>query len=544
MAGKNLFNTVKVNQPQRSGFDLTHDVKMSLKMGLLYPVMCLDCVPGDSFRIGCESLLRFLPLIAPVMHRFDVYVHYFFVPNRLIWKNWQYFMAGNDASSFPGPFLNWNETTAGYGKLGDYLGLPPYPSVYTGLGMTTGINAMPFAAYHMICDEYYMDENLGVIYFGNEATSGVAGLYGSLVDGDNTTAFSTSGSGAMFQLRRRAWQHDYFTSCLPFAQKGSSVDIPSLGTAQGVDLRVLRDVTGTATTIATTGGSGANPLSIGEVNTTDPDIGADQLYALGEDLNVLSTGTINDLRTAVKLQEYLELAARGGTRYTEFIKAMFGVRSSDARLQRPEYITGIKSPVIVSEVLNTTGESGGLPQGNMSGHATAVNSGKYGKYYCEEYGWMMGIMSVMPKTAYQQGVARKFRRFADPLEYYNPKFDGLGEQAVLNAEIYPWVGSGSGYNQQDGTFGYIPRFSEYRFENNRVAGDLRTSLDFWHEGRIFDDAYPAPTCPTLSNDFIECTPSDRIFAVTDPDQDNLIVHHLNKIYASRLMSKYGTPFTF
>lgn len=196
--------------------------------------------------------------------------------------------------------------------------------------------------------------------------------------------------------------------------------------------------------------------------------------------------------------------ARGGTRYIESILSHFGVKSSDSRLQRPEYITGVKTPVVISEVLNTSGTVDQLPQGNMAGHGIAVSSGRSGSYYCEEHGYIIGIMSVMPKTAYQQGIPRTFLKF-DPLDYFWPSFANIGEQEVANRELFAFTNTGSN------TFGYVPRYAEYKFMPSRVAGDFATSLDYWHLGRIFN------TQPSLNGTFIECTPeaTDRIFAVTD-----------------------------
>jgi hypothetical protein len=219
----------------------------------------------------------------------------------------------------------------------------------------------------------------------------------------------------------------------------------------------------------------------------------------------------------------------------------FGVKSPDARLQRPEYITGLKAPVIVTEVLNTTGpteffntESNepvqtGSSQGAMTGHAAGVHQGRVGSYYAQEHGWVIGIISVMPKTAYQQGIHKMFQR-KDYLDFAFPTFANLGEQEVYTREIYAYSAAG------DDIFGYIPRYAEYKFMNSRVAGDFRTTLDYWHLGRIFGST------PTLSPEFIECTPDqvERIFAVQD-ETDNLWMHILNKATFKRKLPFFGTP---
>lgn len=471
-------------------------------MGELTPIMVAEAIPGDKFQIGCDSLIRFAPLIAPVMHRMDVTMHYFFVPNRLVWSNWEAFITG-DGTPDP-PTVGMNGTlTADELRFVDYMGVAPFGS--TSGGNATAINAIPFAAYQMIYNEYYRDQNL------------ITAVNDTLVDGNN------SGLN-LLDLRLRSWEHDYFTSSLPFAQKGSPVDIP-LGEV------VLKGTWAT---------DGDQPFwTDGTINPTGAvtgaagpqiDVGATTLNAYDPDGSLItSPTTINDLRRAFRLQEWLEKNARGGTRYIENILTHFGVRSSDKRLQRPEYITGVKSPIIVSEVLNSTGETGGLPQGNMAGHAVSVGQGTVGSYRVEEHGFIIGIMSVMPKTAYMQGIPKQYLKL-DNLDYYWPSFAHIGEQEVQNQELYAYTST------KADTFGYLPRYAEYRFIPSRVAGDFRNSLDYWHLARNFGAQ------PSLSQAFIECDPTDveRIFAVQAGD-DNLYCHILNKVKAIRPIPVYGTP---
>jgi hypothetical protein len=486
-------------------------------MGNIIPILVNECVPGDQYSISCDAMVRFAPMLAPIMHRVDVSMHYFFVPNRIVWPNWEKFIVDASDAAPVYPYIGWGDyRTEAQLRFGDYLGVPvPQPG-----SQGTNLNALPFAAYQCIYNEYYRDQNL------------IAPVDYKLVDGDNN-----SNASALTVLRKRAWEHDYFTASLPFAQKGTAVDIP-IGSIEN-DVQVKWDNTATADEYAygaaDSGGSQNSWNFIGKATPQNYD-GNGELFAQTSGIDI-QPGTINDLRRAMRLQEWLEKNARGGTRYVENILTHFGVKSSDARLQRPEYITGIKSPVIISEVLNTTGsfqagdpqEITSNPQGYMAGHGIGVASGNYGKYFCEEHGYIIGVMSVMPKTAYQQGIPRTFLK-QDSLDYYWPSFANIGEQEVQKQELYAFT------NNATDTFGYVPRYAEYKYMPSRVAGEFRTDLKFWHLGRIFLNE------PSLNQTFVECDPADtkRIFAVEE-GADTLYCHVYNKIRALRPMPKFGAP---
>lgn len=511
MAGRNIFNSIKLTKPKRNQFDLTHDVKLSLDMGQLIPTCCLEAIPGDSFNVGCQSLIRFAPMIAPVMHRMDVYYHWFFCPTRLLWPNWEKFITNTLVGGLlPAvPFIEYNSGSGDWGLLADYLGIPdPVGSVGAA---TEKVLAFPFSAYQFICNEYYRDQNQSAPF-----------AY-ELNDGTNQLQI-----GTLNLLRLRAWEHDYLTSALPNPQKGPAVNFPIS----------LQDVQISHTT--------SDPLAVGGDDTWNTVTGPPQpgqLYTRAEESStlggpdgklflkgddVVGNTTISDFRRAEALQKFFEAAARGGSRLREWIWHMFGVNTGDARLQRPEYITGSKSPVVISEVLNTTGTDD-APQGNMAGHGVSVTSAYKKGYFVREHGYLMCIMSVMPKTAYQQGLDKMWLKYDNPYQYFFKQFEHIGEQEVLRREVMAYTDNGGD------VFGYNPRYSEYKYAANRVAGAFRNSLDFWHMGRIFTGE------PALNEAFMECDATKRIFAVTDPGVQSLYAHVLNTIKARRPMAKYGNP---
>ena len=547
-----IFSKVAMPKPASNTFDLSHDKKFSMKLGEITPICLMECVPGDKFNITSTNLLRFAPLLSPVMHQSSVYIHYFFVPNRILWpkgfsstgtqvKGWEDFISGGEDGlsdpAFPTISPQVGFDTISSGSIWDYLGLPTgATAAATGtsyLGET--FSALPIAAYNKIYNEYYRDQNLIP-----------TPLPDSLIDGDNTSLIYSDGVSYLSGMQKRAWQHDYFTSALPWTQKGPEATIP-LGTTapllygdydggSGNDFQYLREPYSVDPAGYLTNRNG-NLRTGSAGDFLDPAGGAgkanlDITNTHVADLSQASASSINDLRRAFRLQEWLERNARGGSRYIEIIMAHFGVKSSDSRLQRPEFLGGSATPVTISEVLQTSDNAAeNTPQANMAGHGVSVGASKKVSYFCEEHGLIMGLMTVMPKSAYQQGLPKLYKKY-DKFDYFWPAFQSIGEQPIYNEELYFDVSD----SLNDGVFGYTPRYAEYKYIPSSVHGEFRNTLNFWHMGRIFD------TRPSLNQDFIEMdnTEVERIFAVNQ-DAENLYVYLHNKVQATRPMVYFGTP---
>lgn len=498
----NIFKNIKIGKPRRNAFDLGHEKKLSMNFSDLVPIYLQEVLPGDKFRVKTEQIIRFAPMIAPVMHRINVYIHYFFVPNRLLWDDWQKFITGGEDGTYTSPLPTWtindsNKQYFGIGSLADYFGVPPVADGLT-VTNTKAINALPFRAYGQIYNDYYRDQTLKseiVIDKGLSATS-----YDCLF------------------LRKRCWEKDYFTSALPWTQRGDDVNIPMDIVYQ--DQAKLKTDQGYPTAKGV-----INYDSSGGITSADP--GFPSTIE-----NVESIGaTINDLRTSIRLQEWLEKNARAGSRYIEQIMAHFGVRTPDYRLQRSEYLGGGKTPIQISEVLANFGNDT-IPQGNMAGHGIGIGNQSGFQRSFNEHGWILGIMSVLPVSNYTTGIPKQFLK-ESRFDFAFPEFAHLGEQPVLTEELWhDWEQA-----NVNPVFGYQSRYCEYKHIPSTCHGEFRSSLDFWHLGRKFDSE------PLLNNSFVECVVDEgRIFAVDDVGATAKIYCQLyNDVKAIRPLPVFGTP---
>lgn len=542
---QHLFSQIPSTQIPRSVFDRSHGYKTTFNSGFLVPFYVDEVLPGDSFKLTATLFARLATPIVPFMDNLYLETFFFFVPNRLVWDNWQKFNGEQknpaDSTDFLIPTVSG--TNVQNQTLWDYFGLP------TNVNAKLTVNALPFRAYNLIFNEWFRDENL------QESLKVPTG------DGpDNLSDYS---------LVRRGKRHDYFTSCLPWPQKGPGVEI-SIGGSANVSGSLTSWPGSISYNLTATEGATVNPSTVslkffpetmvsGTGNSTSASF--PQSEFLGSDFsvrtsrgNVSVTATrgdlsgfgfsgkadlssavpisINDLRQAFQIQKLYERDARGGTRYTEILRSHFGVISPDARLQRPEYLGGSSARISINPVQQTSSTNETTPQGNLAAFGVVSDSFHGFSKSFVEHGYVFGFVNVRADLTYQQGLNRMWSR-QGRFDFYWPVLAHLGEQAVLNKEIYA-----QGTTDDDKVFGYQERYAEYRYYPGQITGKFRSTdpqpLDSWHLAQKFS------SLPTLSAQFIEDNPPvERVIAVQNEPQ--FLFDSYIRLKCARPMPVYSVP---
>ena len=468
---------------KRSKHSLSNYHLTTMDMGKLVPVQLQEVLPGDTFRMQSSAFIRMSPMLAPVMHPVTVRLHHWFVPMRLLWDGWEDFITGQSSDTIP-----TLSTVSGKDTISDYFGIPHVADD------PVEVNALPFRAYNMIWNEFYRDQDL-------EAE----------IDLNITTLSSVS------------WRKDYFTAARPWPQKGPDITLPIGDQAPLVS---TSDPAG----FKYPDGTEAHMVTNADGNsylTPGPGSDGNDTYFSGKglvaDLSHATGVTATEFREFFALQRYAEARARYGSRYTEYLRYL-GVSPSDARLQRPEYLGGGKTTLQISEVLQTAADTlNNTPIGTLRGHGISALRAKTVRRFFEEHGYILTLMSVVPKSVYADGVDRTFWR-QDKEDFYQKELQSIGQQSVLQGEVYAKEPA----NVRE-VFGYSDRYAEYTTARSHVTGDFRTDLDFWHLARKFDSA------PALNESFTKCNPSKRIFA--DQTGHSLWCAINNSVVARRLVKK-------
>lgn len=549
-----LFTRVKTPKPPVNKFDLSHDKMLTAQSGKLYPILCQEMVPGDRFRVQSDMMCRTVPLVSPAFGSLKAYIHYFFVPNRLLWDQWEDFITGGeDGTDKPvPPYVTYGDLitdqknrfsqtkNVGQGSLFDYFGIPVVDDASGTSANSTPVSLLPFRAYALIWNEYYRDQNV-------DTEENIETNKGGRI------ALGGNGQFSFWyhQIHRRRWLKDYFTSALPTPQRGPDVMLPIQGQANvqlDPDWQAANAGSRTTPTFrdldyAASGeeltqpgmlyGSASGGQTRYSFGADKPDGLAHHLVydpngSLSADLASATAVTINDLRRAIALQKFYEISARAGSRYKEMIMGHFHVTPSDARLDRPEYLGGGVSTINITEVPQTSATGDISPQGNLAGKGFGIGRSNRSSFFAEEHGWLIGILSIIPDAVYFQGINKMWNRLNQE-DYYWPTFAHLGEQPILKSELY------APFNQDthDQLFGYAPRYAEYKYSPNTIHGEFRTTLANWTFARKLSAA-------NLNSEFLAVPDIDNPYAVQD-GSDKYLIWISHRIDALRPMPYYGTP---